>query len=67
MVLEVQEKTTVRDIKAIAMDILDQLSYYEDDDEVHTYGNTFFVQYPMELADGFVDYTSIRLEKEFDD
>ena len=59
--------TTVKELREIAQDILDQLEGMDDDQRLRVVGNTYFVDgFPMEVCDGFIDYENIQIEEDDD-
>lgn len=57
--------TTVKEMRRIANKMLAQMEGWDDDDEVVTKSNTYFIEgLAIETRGGFVDWTDIRLEEE---
>lgn len=57
---------TAGELRRIANRILDQLQGFDDDDEIETYGNTYYIHDEsgkiLETRDGFVDWTNIQID-----
>lgn len=55
--------TTVGELRRIARHMLSQMEGWDDEDEVVTTSNTYFIDgCALETEDGFVDYTDIILD-----
>lgn len=55
--------TTVRELRKIAIHILEQMEDWDDEDEILTRSSTYGTSgYTIETDDGFIEYRDIELD-----